>query len=248
MDLSATFVFLSLVAIGSYIQTVSGFAIALIIMGGVTVLGLAPIAFTANVVSIVALVNTAVALFRKHHQIHARALLYISAGLIPMSGVGLLILSYMSQHAADILAILLGIVILGSGILLFMHPHPRKTESNAFSHITAGAAGGLISGLFGARGPPVVIHLYRQPVDFATSRSTMLAVLGVMTITRISYESFNGNIDLPVLQLSFWSIPTTVIATVFARRFPPPITDLTMRRLAFVLLASLGLALIVMRA
>ena len=76
----------------------------------------------------------------------------------------------------------------------------------------------------------------------------MLAVLGVMTITRISYESFNGNIDLPVLQLSFWSIPTTVIATVFARRFPPPITDLTMRRLAFVLLASLGLALIVMRA
>ena len=126
MDLSATLIFLGLVAVGSYIQTESGFAIALVIMGGVTALGLESIAFTANVVIIVALVNTAVALFRKHHQIDARAMLYVSVGLIPMSGIGLLALRHMSYNAADLLAILLGIVILGSGVVLFLRPHPLK--------------------------------------------------------------------------------------------------------------------------
>lgn len=248
MDFSATLVFLGLVAIGSYIQTVSGFAIALVIMGGVTALGLASIAFTANVVSIVALVNTAVALFRKHHQIDTRVTAIVCAGLVPMSGVGLYALRYLHQHAADTLAVLLGGFILGSGILLFMHPHPRKTESHALAHVIAGGAGGLISGLFGAGGPPVVIHLYRQPGDFAILRSTILAILGVMTITRISYESFNGHIDQDILQLSLLCIPTTIVATVLGRRYPPPVTDLTLRRMAFVLLAALGITLIVLKA
>ena len=247
MDLPAIAVFLALVAVGSYIQTVSGFAIALVIMGGVTILELATIAFAANVVSIVALVNTAVALFRNHHRINRRIATLACVGLVPMSAMGLFLLRYMSQHASDILVILLGIVIMGSGILLFMRPHPRRTESPNLAHIIAGGAGGVLSGLFGAGGPPVVIHLYRQPFDFATIRSTLLAILGVMTIARISYESVNGNIDQSVVELSLLSIPTTILATMAGRRYPPPITDLSMRRAAFVLLGSLGLALILMK-
>lgn len=105
----------------------------------------------------------------------------------------------------------------------------------------------MISGLFGAGGPPVVIHLYRQPSEFATLRSTIMAILGVMTISRITFETYLGNIDLPVLELSLLAVPTTVIATLFARRFPPPVSELTMRRMALVLLASLGMTLILTR-
>jgi len=69
METHALLSFLGLVAVGSYIQTLTGFAIALIIMGGVTALGLAPVAFTANVVSFIALANTVTAVHRNHSHI-----------------------------------------------------------------------------------------------------------------------------------------------------------------------------------
>ena len=104
---------------------------------------------------------------------------------------------------------------------------------------------GLLSGLFGAGGPPLVIHLYRQPLAFAVVRTTLLAILGIMPLTRIAIETYNGNISGLVLQLSLISIPITVIATIIARRFPPPVSDQTMRRFAFALLCVLGVSLIV---
>ena len=57
METDALLAFLGLVALGSYVQTVSGFAIALIIAGGATAFSLASIPFTANVISFVALAN-----------------------------------------------------------------------------------------------------------------------------------------------------------------------------------------------
>ena len=64
MDTSSLLAFVGLVALGSYIQTISGFAIALIIAGGATALGLAPIDFTANVISFIALANTITAVHK----------------------------------------------------------------------------------------------------------------------------------------------------------------------------------------
>ena len=72
MDTTALLGFLALVALGSFIQTLSGFAIALIITGGVTVFQLAPITFTVNVVSFVALINVLTAIHGLHSEIEKR--------------------------------------------------------------------------------------------------------------------------------------------------------------------------------
>ncbi len=245
MELVSLLTFLGLVALGSYIQTVSGFAIALIITGGATAFGLAPVAFTANVVSFVALANTAVAVHKRHMHVDLNILLYASAGVLILSGVGLAILHHLSNRSIDLLETLLGIVILGSGALLMTHPHPLKKVSPSYVHLIAGGFGGLFSGMLGAGGPPLVIHLYRQPLEFAVIRTTLLAILGIMPFIRIGLESYSGNITADVLKLSALGVPVSILSTLFARRFPPPVSELMIRRFAFGLLCLLGLSLIV---
>lgn len=248
MDPYSLLAFLGLVALGSYIQTVSGFAIALIIAGGVTAAELAPIAFTANVISFIALANTAVAVHRKHSHIDVKILLFASLGVLLLSGIGLMALHHLSMNAIDLLETLLGIVILGSGALLMIRPHPIKTVSPNYAHLVAGGLGGFLSGLFGVGGPPLVIHLYRQPLPFAVIRTTLLATLGTMPIVRIGLETYNGNITADILELSLYAVPVSIASTVLARRFPPPVSDLLMRRFAFGLLCVLGLSLILSKA
>ena len=237
--------FLGLVALGSYIQAVSGFAIALIIAGGAAALSLASVAFTANVISFVALANTAVAVHSRHSNIDLKILVYASIGVLILSGAGLMLLNHLSSSSIDMLEILLGIVILSSGAMLMSRPHPLRQLSPNNAHLIAGGFAGLLSGMFGTGGPPLVIHLYRQPLAFPVIRTTLLAILGITPLIRIILEASNGNITNEVLSLSLYSVPVSILATIFARRFPLPLSDLAMRRLAFALLCLLGLSLIV---
>lgn len=248
MDFSSLLAFLGLVALGSYIQTVSGFAIALIIAGGVTAAGLAPVAFTANVISFIALANTAVAVHSRHSHIDLKILLHASIGVLLLSGIGLMVLNHLSTNSIDLLETLLGILILGSGALLMIHPHPLKRVSPNYAHLIAGGFGGLLSGMFGVGGPPLMIHLYRQPLPFPVIRTTLLASLFIMPFIRICFETYNGNITVDVLELSLYSVPVSIVSTLFARRFPPPVSDQMMRRFAFGLLCVLGLSLIISKA
>jgi uncharacterized membrane protein YfcA len=239
--------FLGLVALGSYIQTVSGFAIALIIAGGVTMLGLASIPFTANVISFIALANVAAAVHKRHGHIDIRIMLYGSLGVLLFSGAGLALLAHLSSDAVGLLEIMLGIVILASGALLMVHPHPLTRTSPAYAHLIAGGFGGLLSGLFGAGGPPLVVHIYRQPLPFTVIRTTLLAILGIMPLIRIAFESYNGNITAEILWLSALSAPVSIIVTLAAKRYHPPFSELVMRRFAFGLLCLIGISLIANR-
>ncbi len=245
MEPQAILAFLGLVAIGSYLQTISGFAISLVIVGGVTALGLAPIAFTANVVSFVALTNVLVAIYRNHDHIDADIMWHSAAGVLLVTGVGLWLLGHMSVNAVDMLELLLGFMILISGTILMIHPHPLKQVSGKGMHLIAGGFGGLLSGMFGAGGPPLVVHLYRQPLAFSIIRTTMLAILGMMLVIRIGMEGVAGNITDDILELSALGIPVSIIGTLAGRRFPPPASDTAMRRFAFALLCAIGLSLIV---
>jgi uncharacterized membrane protein YfcA len=239
--------FLGLVAVGSYIQAVSGFAIALIIMGGATSLSLAPVPLTANVVTFVALANIAVALYKLHGHVDRKITLFASIGLLVFTGPGLVLLAHLTQQAVALLELLLGIFILVSGAALMAHSHPLPRKSRPYTYLLAGGLGGLLSGLFGVGGPPLVVHLYRQPLAFATLRTTLLATLAMMCVVRIGLETYNGNITEEVVELSLLSLPAAVVGALFARRYPPPISDGAMRRLAFGLLALLGLSLITSR-
>jgi len=245
MDQTAFVIFLLVVAIGSYIQTVTGFALGLLVMGAVTVLGLAPIPISAIVVSMLALVNSLLALRNASHSIDWKIVRAIIAGLLPAVFFGLLLLQYLSTHAVAMLKPLLGVVIISSGLFLIYKPHPLPAISATSSTFAIGMIGGLFGGLFSTSGPPIIFHLYRQPVALQVVRTTLLAIFILAAIVRLSYVGFRGEITLPIIKLGVYCLPLVIVFTTLGRRFRPPLSDLAMRRVAFALLVLLGILLLI---
>ena len=72
------------------VQTATGFAMGLIIMGGVTALGLADIGKTAAVVGFISLVNALVALRTTHRFMDRKVIIDIALGMVPMMAAPLI--------------------------------------------------------------------------------------------------------------------------------------------------------------
>jgi uncharacterized membrane protein YfcA len=245
MDIPALLVFLSVVALGSYIQTVTGFALGLVVMGAVTLLNLAPVAMVAIVISLLALVNSFLALLKQGHTVDWLSVRWIVAGLVPAVFIGLMLLDYLSNNSVATLKKLLGIFIVCSGLLLVYRPHPKPVPDRQIRFFAIGAIGGLFGGLFSTGGPPIVFHLYRQPMRVEVVRTTLLAIFIVATIVRIGYVGLRGEFSWPAVRLALYAMPMVLLFTWVGKRYRPPLSDHAMRRVAFGLLILLGLMLLV---
>ncbi len=235
---------LIVVGIGAYVQTVTGFAMGLIIMGAATLFNLVPVAFSAVVITMTSMFNIILALSKEHRHIHWRSALLAAIGMAPALILGVLLLEYLSDTAAESLRFFLGLFILTGATLLMLKPHPREDLEVGWRDVLAGALGGFFGGLFSTAGPPLVYHLYRQPFGIAVIRTTLLAIFGFTTVLRNSYVALAGDFSMAMLHTSLWAIPVVYFATQLGQRFPPPLSEQGMRRLAFGLLAALGLMLL----
>lgn len=138
--------FLAILAIATYIQTVAGFALGIILMGAVTVFELLPIAFTSVIISIVTLVNSLLVVKSSYRSLNLKLLLNTCLGILPGLVMGLVILDYMSESLSYILQLLLGISIVIAGISISLKPQPIAAPSNNWVFRLAGAASGLLAG------------------------------------------------------------------------------------------------------
>ncbi|TEA78937.1 sulfite exporter TauE/SafE family protein [Allopusillimonas ginsengisoli] len=235
--------FILIVVAGVYFQTVTGFGLSMIVMGMAGGMGVASVATLASVVSIVALVNSAVALRGTHHHINWRLIGYMVAGVLPASVLGVIVLDFLSDSAADIIQLLLGLVIAYGGINFAWRPKPLTSLSGRASFVYYGFLGGLIGGMFGIPGPPLIFHLYRQPMTLPQIRGLLIFINAVVALARTLFVGAQGQLGMDVIVLSAVCLPMVAIATVLGKRFPPPLSADAMRRLAFAVLVIMGMAL-----
>ncbi len=245
MPLPDLIAFVLLAGLGSFVQALSGFALGLIVLGSVTLLHLAPISFTAAVISMISLVNGGWVLARHPVAIEWRSVRWTILGLVPAVGVGLALLARLDSDLPDLLRRLLGLVILIAGVMLMLRPHPHTQPSGRISTIISGVAGGLLGGLFSTAGPPVVFHLYRQPWSLASIRSTLLTIFVLSTLVRISWQSARGELLWSMIEVALYCTPPVLLAAHWGALLAPRIAPTRMRRFAFALLALTGVGLLV---
>ncbi|TCP10569.1 putative membrane protein YfcA [Crenobacter luteus] len=232
--------FLALMAVASYFQTVTGFGLGMIVMGATSSLGLAPLASVAAVVSLVTLANSAVALPGRLHHVDWRAVRAASAGILPSIVAGVLLLDYLSNAAADLLQLLLGAVIVYGGLSAALRPAPLARRSGDGSFFVSGVFGGLLSGLFGVSGPPLIFQFYRQPMSLLEIRCVLILIFTVTSSTRTLFTAWQGQLTADIWWQSALAVPAVALATVAGRRWPPPFSAPTTRRLAFATLILIG--------
>lgn len=245
MELEALLTFLLIAACAGYFQTVTGFGLGMIVMGGASGFDIAPVASVAAVVSLMTLINCLVALPGRLHHVDWPSARAAAVGIVPMIVVGVLLLNYFSSDAATLLSLLLGLVVLYGGINLLFRPGHQRKQSSRTSFVWFGGLSGLLGGLFGIAGPPLIYHCYRQPIDPIRVRNLLILLFAVTSGVRTLFVISQGQMNTEILWLTAWSVPVIALATYAGRRFPLPFSSMIMRYIAFLVLMMIGVSLIV---
>lgn len=231
---------LAVMGAASYFQTVTGFGLGMIVMGATSGFGLAPVATVATLVSLVTLANSAMALPGKLHHVDWRAVGAATLGILPSVVVGVLLLDYLSGAASNLLQLLLGAVVLYGGLGAALQPKPLPQRSGDRSFFVSGVLGGLLSGMFGVSGPPLIFQFYRQPLTMVEIRCALILVFTATSTTRTLFSAWQGQLDGDMWLQAALAIPVVALATLAARRWPPPLTSQATRRIAFTVLMAIG--------
>lgn len=239
----ALFVLLSFVA--AYMQTLTGFAFGLLLMGAVALTGLIPLPEAAIIVSLLTLANALMVLLKGWREIARGPFLLSLVGAIPLILVGYMLLDLLASSSLAALRLILGLVIIVSSLQLIFRPSPRERLSSNPSFVFFGALGGIMGGLFSTAGPPLVYHLYRQPLPHSMIRETLVAVFSINAMFRLVLVMASGELPSHAVVWAMAGLPGVLIATNAARRWSPRLAPAALRRLAFVLLLMSGLSLVV---
>lgn len=245
MTVGETIAFIGIAGLAAYVQTLTGFAFGLLVMGAVGLSALLPLPEAAVVVSVLTLANAGHMLTKGWRDVLWREFRLVILASFPCLALGYAILDHLAGTAIGYLSIILGMVILVSALQLLRTPETGGRRSKPRSFLFFGAISGLMGGLFSTSGPPLVYHFYRQPLDRGPIRETLVAIFGLNALFRLILVIANDAFPTRSYWPAFLALPLVFCGTHLARRVPPPISTRSLQIVVFVLLALSGLSLAV---
>ncbi|MES2241695.1 MAG: TSUP family transporter [Pseudomonadota bacterium] len=237
--------FLLCVALATCAQNLSGFAFALILLGLAGLLELAPLADLANVATVLALANALVALRRSGRTLDVPAFRDTTLGSAVGILAGVLLVGWLSANVTLILRVLLGLTVVACAIVVLLQAAALRERSSAASFRTWGVVSGLLTGLFSTGGPPLVYHLYRQPMPLRTVRDTLVATLAASSLMRLTMVLGTGQFSANALKLCLLAAPLVFALSWWLERHPPGWSRPTVLKLVCALLLLTGVGLLV---
>lgn len=237
--------FMALVGLASFCQNLTGFAFGLIFVGVAGATHLMDIADAANVACLLSIINGA-SYLRAHRVRPDWALLkpMLTSSVIGVIA-GVLLLQWLSGNALNALRMLLGVVIVLCAVLLGMQKKARDEVSGPRALWVAGVSSGLLGGLFATPGPPMVYHLYRQPLDRMLVRNCLFAMFIVCAVLRAGMVAVQGQIGWSVLGWTALAFPVVTGVTWWSARHPPELPRRLVEATVCALLILSGVSLLV---
>lgn len=236
--------FLACVALASAAQGITGFALALILLGLTSLFHLAPLPDAANVATVLSLASAAVALRGSRRSLDRVVLRSTISGSVFGVAAGVALLAWLSANVVLVLRVLLGVVVIACALVVLLRARPLAQRSSPASFRAVGVLSGVLGGLFSAAGPPLVYQFYRQPMAIEAVRDTLVATLAAGAVIRLALVLASGQFSLRALGLSAASVPLAMGITWWLRRHPPAWRRQTVLQLVCALLVATGIGLI----
>ncbi|MFU8817236.1 MAG: TSUP family transporter [Pseudomonadales bacterium] len=240
MDPATLALFLLATVIGSYVQSVTGFAMGMIIIAVTVGGGVVSVPIITAVVSLLSLVNIVLALRGHGHHLQRRLFVWTAIGMMPAVVVGVWLLTRLDARAQWLVELLLGIFIVVGSLSMLVRPRPLARLSPPWACLTAGFSGGVLGGMFSASGPVLGWFNYRQPLMVAEIRTTLLAGFALTTSLRTVVVGSGGGLTGEVWVMFLTGLPLVLLGTWAGRSFPPPVSEFALKRVAFTLLLIMG--------
>jgi uncharacterized protein len=244
MSLTQYSIFILIALIAAFCQNLTGFAFGLILVGLTGALQIISIADAANIASILSIANSILYLKKSPHQPTGELLKPVLISSMIGLVIGYISLSWFSSHGLNTLRLILGISILASAFaLVVVNAKARKFSSKKKTWV-AGFLTGIMGGLFATPGPPLVYHLYSQPLDKEVIRRYLFIVFSVTAAARLIIATVTGELSLNAIILSAIAFPAITITTMLQLKYPLNLNKQLSQLLVTVLLVLTGAGLI----
>ncbi|MEM7096721.1 MAG: sulfite exporter TauE/SafE family protein [Pseudomonadota bacterium] len=240
MDIAGLVAFGLIVFAGSYVQAVTGFAMAMIIVavvGGMRLLSIPELAATTSLLTIL---NVILALWGRWHQIYRPIFTWLALGQVPAIFLGFWLMTWLDVNLQWVLELSLGLFITIGGLSMWLKPHPWAQVAGPAASFTTGVAGGIVGGMFSASGPILGWFSYNQPLELSAIRATLLGCFMLTTTTRTGIVMVEDQLTTNVLLYAAIGIPVVVLGTWLGRQFPPPVSEAGVKRGANLILLFMG--------
>ena len=238
----ASFILIALLA--AFCQNLTGFAFGLIFVGLTGALQIISIADAANIACILSIANNLVYLSKSPSMsfgpLIKPMLISSMVGLV----LGFISLSWFTDHGVNTLRLILGLSIFASAIALFLINTNTRKISGKYSTWTAGFLTGILGGLFATPGPPLVYHLYSQPLDKELVRQYLFIVFSLTSAARLVIALFTDELTINAVILSAIAFPAITVITLLQLKYPINLSRRVAQLLVTALLLATGLGLI----
>jgi cytochrome bd-type quinol oxidase subunit 1 len=233
------FVVMSVIA-----SNVTGFALALVLIGLVGVTGIVPLPDAVNAVTMIIIVNAALFLFKRRPLRIQPAIKPAVLASLFGSLAGSSILIALAAYDLRALRMLLGVCVIGCALILWRTVEPYKQESGRSTFALVGALSGLLGGLFATAGPPLVYAVYRQPWSIETIQESLIFSFGAGAILRLTVMTIAGQITPLAMQLALESIPVALLVTYTMANRKPQLSKEVLQKLVCILLLCAGIGIL----
>lgn len=238
--------FISFVLISVYAQTVTGFALGLILLGLVGLFDLIPLPDAANVATVLGIVNAATFFLRRRGTARFEPAL-TPAVLMSLLGTlaGIALLTYLATNAYQVLRMILGISIVAGAYLLWRASSPLAIASSASYFAITGLVSGVLGGMFSAPGPPIVYAVYRQPWSMERMQESLIFIFGVGSALRLVVMLAVDQFSIQAAIFAMEAVPVALIVTAYCAKRPPPVSQATLKSVVCMFLVLSGVAMVI---
>ncbi|MBU8870042.1 MAG: sulfite exporter TauE/SafE family protein [Gemmatimonadales bacterium] len=143
-----------------------------------------------------------------------------------------------------VLTILGGFLVL-VGIVFLRLPTGGRLHPPAWVAAPTGLVSGLLTGLFGTGGPPLIIWYHLSADSKAAFRGNLMTIFLLMAFVRIPSYAAAGLITAPRMWSTVAVLPALFLGAWFGNRLHLSVSESRFRLFVSVLLASLGAMLLV---
>jgi uncharacterized membrane protein YfcA len=179
---------------------------------------------------------------RSSRDVAWRGLAVIMAGVL----VGIPLGSWILKHGnPTFLLTLLGIVLAVTGSAFLFAPGSRQHRIPAWIAAPVGLAGGVLTGLFGTGGPPLIFYYQLRGVDKNVFRGSLMSIFLVMTLVRVPSYAAVGLITAPTMLSALTVFPAVLLGAWLGDRIHVRIGEQSFRRVVSASLVVLGVLLLV---
>ncbi len=220
------------------LQTLAGFAFALIMMPIVTmILG---VRTAAPLVALTALTLYAVNSIRYRASLNLGEIWRLGATAVAGVPMGIWVVANVRESAVKLL---LGLILIGYGLYGLKRPHPLSRCSPRWAYL-AGFLSGSLGGAYNTSGPPLIVYgaLRQWPKnEYRAGLQSLFLVSGVLTVLS---HAVAHHLTPPVLWLYVWTPPALLLGILTGVWLDRYVDKERFRLLVLMMILLLGLSLV----